>query len=97
MNIPHTENTRDQTTSTQPQVMITQFRYKYFEKPMSTRYVTLESSASSWEQKKASLAQETARRLETTSVELDTISKVNIINNFNHKLRRSRYSKRQIS
>ena len=93
---PYTENTRDQTI-TQPTEKITQFRYKYFEKPMSTRYVTLETSASGWEQKKASLAQETARRLETTSEELDTVSKVGIINDFHCKLKRSGYSKRQIS
>ena len=46
----------EENTETQVPREITQFRYKYFEKPMSTKYFILETSASSWEQKKASLA-----------------------------------------
>ena len=64
---------------------------------MSSKFCTLECSSSSWEQKKATLAQEVARRLETTSAELCIDQKVQILDNFQDKLERSGYSNRQIA
>ena len=53
---------------------------------MSSQLCTMETSASSWEQKKASLAQEKARRMETTSEEASKETKLEILNNFHLKL-----------
>ena len=43
------------------------------------------------------MAQETARRLENTSVELDTSVKVEILDVFHDKLTRSGYSNKQVA
>ena len=72
--------------------LVTQFRYRFYEKPMSSKFCTLETSFSSWEQKKSSLAQEVARRLGTTSTELDTKIRLEIFKQFCNKLTRSGYS-----
>ena len=65
------------------------------EKPMSSQFCTIETSAYSWEQKKTSLAQETARRMETTSEEANKETKLAILNSFRLKLKRSGYSNKQ--
>ena len=75
---------------------VTQLRYMFFEKPTSTKFCTLETSACNWEQKKSSLTQEVARRLETTSIETDLGTRLEILETFCLKMRRSGYSRRQI-
>ena len=71
-------------------IAVTQFRYKFFEKPTRSKFCTLETS--SWDQKKATLSQEVSRRLETTSKELETKVKIEMLETFCEKLKRSGYS-----
>ena len=69
----------------------------FYEKPTGSRYCILETSASSYEQKKSSLSQEVVRRLETTSSETDISVRLDIIETFCEKMKRSGYSQRQVS
>merc|ERR1712082_441723 len=70
---------------------------KLTEMKMASKHCTLEVSASPWNQKIATLSQELMRRLLNTSEELDQEEKNMIIDEFGRKLRRSGYSKRQVS
>ena len=70
--------------------------YKFFEKPTSSKLCTLEHSATSWNQQRATLSQEVIRRLLNTSQELDHSSKTKILEDYIIKLRRSKYNTKQI-
>ena len=84
-----------QGASGDPEDRIHQFYYKFFEKPMAAKFCILEPSASSWEAKKATLAQETARRLENTSTETSAETRTEILEQFCTKMERSGYSMQQ--
>lgn len=70
--------------------------YKFFSKPMSSRYVVLEQSAWAWSAKSASLAQEVQRRLQNTARDLPLQVDLDILNTFHKKLTRSGYHREQV-
>ena len=70
--------------------------YKFYEKPTTSSLCTLERSAASWNQKRATMSQEVVRRLTNTSRDLDKEQKLEIVEEFVSKLRRSGYKHQQI-
>ena len=70
--------------------------YRFFSKPMSSRYAVLESSAWAWSSKCASLAQEVHRRLQNTAGDQPLDTKLEILEEFHRKLTRSGYSRVQV-
>ena len=70
--------------------------YRFFSKPMATRYVILEPSAWAWSSKCASLAQEVQRRMQNTSRDQPLSTTLDILSNFSTKLTRSGYSREQV-
>ena len=61
--------------------------YSFFMKPMNTRYSELENSARAWSGKSVSLAEEVYRRLLHTSEDLPLASRLQVINQFTHRLK----------
>ena len=72
-----------------------QVKYSFFSKPMGTEYVMMGNSAASYQSKKATLSQGVITRLMTTSVDLDTETKVGILETFYDIIMSSGYSKNQ--
>ena len=70
--------------------------YEFYEKPMGSEKAICQSSAMSYNMKRASLTQEVHRRLLNTDTELPQISKNEIINKFTEKLEKSGYLRDQI-
>ena len=68
----------------------------YFEKSVTSKYCTLETSAMSWNMKRAILSQEVIQRLLNTSEEIDHHLKDMILKNLAERLKRSWYRARQI-
>ena len=69
--------------------------YSFYEKPMASEFCVMEASAMSWNAKRATLSQETVRRMMNTS-ELVTQEERNVVlENFLSKMEKSGYSRRQ--
>ena len=62
------------------------------EKPMVTKLCLVESSAMDWNQKRNVLAQETIRRLTNTREDMPTTTKVQVLEDWIKKMKRSGYS-----
>ena len=77
------------------EIMAQQVTYNFYTKPMGSVFTILETSAGSWQQKKAALSSEVVRRLLNTAEDVEQKEKVEIIEDFLKKLERSGYSKRQ--
>ena len=93
----HPEDTQhEQQAAPRQKTKFQAIRYKFFQKPVASRYFTLERSAMSYNQNRAMLAQELVRRLLNTSRELPQAEKNTIIREFIKKVRRSGYTKHQI-
>ena len=69
--------------------------YSFFSKPMGSKFNILETSAASYQSKKASLSQEVVRRLLNTDEERPQEEKIEIIDEYCRKLEGSGYSKDQ--
>ena len=70
--------------------------YKFYSKPMSSRYVVLETSAWAWTSKCVSLLQEVHRRLQNTSRDLPSQMELDTLADFQLKLKRSGYNREQV-
>ena len=69
--------------------------YRFFSKPMASRFVGLESSARAWNSKCASLSQEVLRRLQNTASHLPLEESTSVLEEFSPKLTRYGYSRVQ--
>ena len=74
----------------------TSIKYKFYEKEMGSKLVMLETSAASWQSKVSSLTNEVTRRLLTTSEDLPDKEKMEILETYCTKLKRSGYNNRQV-
>ena len=70
-------------------------RYRFYQKPVASKYFTLKKSAMSFNQRRAMLAQELVRRLLNTSRDLPKEDKNQIVKEFIVKVRRSGYTRSQ--
>ena len=66
--------------------------YSFYEKEMGSKYCLMEASAMSWNAKRATLAQETIRRMLNTSEMVEQSERDSIIEKFILKLERSGYN-----
>ena len=68
---------------------------KFFSKLTGSRFTMLESSSAPYQQKKSALSQETVRRLMNTSDDSNLEDRLEILNEYDRKLKNSGYSKNQ--
>ena len=73
-----------------------QLYYSFYEKKISNPRVIMATGAMDWSSQRAILAQETIRRMENTSLNLDRSVRNNILNEYCRKLARSSYTRSQI-
>ena len=76
--------------------MYTSIKYKFYEKGMGTKTTMLETSASSWQTKISVLTNEVTRRLITTREDLPEETKMEIMETYAEKLKKSGYSNNQV-
>ena len=69
--------------------------YRYFEKPMASKFCLMRRSAISWNTKRASLTQEVRRRTSNTYRDLDEDERDKIFLNFLTKLETSGYARKE--
>ena len=72
-----------------------EIRYDFFEKSMSSGYCQMETAAISYNSKRASLAQEVVRRMMNTSEGVEMERRIEILETFSRKMKRSGYSRDQ--